>query len=47
MNEVAQKVRAHYGLPGAEATEDRISESAVSEEPVLINITETEEDMNE
>ena len=47
MNEVAQKVRAHYGLPGAEAKEDRISESAVSEEPVLINITETEEDMNE
>ena len=47
MTEVAQKGRAHYGLPGAEATEDRISESAVSEEPVLINITETEEDMNE
>lgn len=47
MNEVAQKVRAYYGLPGAEATEDRTSESAVSEEPVLINITETEEDMNE
>ena len=47
MNEVAQKVRAHYGLPGAEAKEDRTSESAVSEEPVLINITETEEDMNE
>lgn len=47
MNEVAQKVRAHYGLPGAEAVEDMPSESAVSEEPVLINMTETEEDMNE
>ena len=47
MNEVAQKVRAHYGLPGAEAAEDMPSESAVSEEPVLINMTETEEDMNE
>ena len=47
MNEVAQKVRAHYGLPGAEVTDDMASESAVSEEPVLINITETEEDMNE
>lgn len=48
MNEVAQKVRAHYGLPGAEVTDDMASESAVSEEPVLINITDTtEEDMNE
>lgn len=47
MNEVAQKVRAHYGLPGAEVTDDMASESAVSEEPVLINITDTTEDINE
>ena len=47
MNEVAQKVRAHYGLPGAEVTDDMASESALSEEPVLINITDTTEDINE
>ena len=47
MNEVAQKVRAHYGLPGAEVTDAMASESAVSEEPVLINITDTTEDINE
>ena len=47
MNEVAQKVRAHYGLPGVEVTDDMASESAVSEEPVLINITDTTEDINE
>lgn len=47
MNEVAQKVRAHYGLPGAEVTDDMAFESALSEEPVLINITDTTEDINE